>query len=298
MGILYEILSTPYAYLKKAFCSGEKPQRSCAPVVIPFGNHRQQHCVLWEPDAVTHEETVMYFHGGAYVFGSPESLDNLADAYNSQGYRFCSVGFRKVPGSRFPAQVDDAFAGIQAALSWLEEHGRPARRIVVGGTSAGGHLAYLVAYGRKLQQTYGFDGRRVAACISVAGIACGDDMLITPFPCYAAWRTCVNLPSENHSRSAMRKVAAGYSPINLVDEKSSVPLFIIHGRADKMSPYASQERFVRKLQQVAGVGMVHLLTLQSWKWQHMLLTVTLYKHRVRDFPPLQELFDWLDEALR
>lgn len=295
MGYLYELLATPYAFAKKTFYQANPVKRSKGRIFIPFGTKSQQHCCLWEPDEVTHDEAVIYFHGGGYVFGTPESLIDLANVYNSQGYRFCSVGFRRVPFAKFPAQVDDAFRGAKAAIEWLERNGRPAQRVIVGGTSAGGHLACLLTYGRDLQKQYGFPAEHIVACVSIAGVGVADDMCLKPFPNYRAWQTCMDLPTDGTSRQAMREALLPYSPIELVDEQSTVPLFAMHGAADTLSPYESQVRFVNRLNEVAGQGTAHLLTLPDWRWQHMLLTVTLHKHAVDEFPPLRELFTWLDE---
>ena len=45
-----------------------------------------------------------------------ESMEDAANVYNAQGYRFCSVGFREAPFHKFPAMVRDAFNGVKAAM--------------------------------------------------------------------------------------------------------------------------------------------------------------------------------------
>ena len=87
MGRLYEIATTIPAFAKAAYYDAHPPARSKGPATIPFGPDPQQRCVLWEPDAVAHEMPVLYFHGGAYVFGSPESMADAANVYNAMGYR-------------------------------------------------------------------------------------------------------------------------------------------------------------------------------------------------------------------
>ena len=79
MGYLYEIATTIPAFAKPAYYDAHPPKRSKKPTIIPFGTDQQQHCVLWEPDEVLHEMPVLYFHGGAYVFGSPESMIDAAN---------------------------------------------------------------------------------------------------------------------------------------------------------------------------------------------------------------------------
>ena len=320
MGCLYELLSTPTAYLTRAYYNHHPNGRSSAPIIIPFGSHKLQHCVLYEPDNVTHSTVVFYFHGGAYLLGDPESMVDAANVYNSQGYRFVSVGFRWVPFPPFPAQADDAFIGVKTALSWLDSHGRPTRRIVIGGTSCGGHLATLLCYGRALQRRYGLDAERIAGCISVAGITHADDMMLRPFPGYTVWHHYVNLDTQpgeqggrtygHRSRWAMHRALEPWSPIELLTpgdyppDRPPVPFFSIHGFSDKMSPYAAETEFAARLNALAAGNDAHgetsngepiasVFTIPDWRWQHMVLTVTLHRRQVEAQPELRALFAWL-----
>ena len=185
----------------------------------------------------------------------------------------------------------------------MECRGIPCDRIVVGGTSAGGHLAALVCYARWLQEAYRFPAERIAACVSVAGVADAADLLVNPFPTYSAWRTQVDLRTEGETREDMLKAVERYSPICLVEEDAEagnvprIPLFVIHGREDTLSPYASQVRLVEALRHANGEDSVELLTLEGRRWQHMNTTVTMHKVAVEDSPVLTALFDWLAERV-
>ena len=299
MGYLYEIATTIPAFAKPAYYDAHPPARSKGPSVIPFGPGRLQHCVLWEPDEARHEAPVLYFHGGGYVFGTAESMIDAANVYNAQGYRFCSIGFREAPWHKFPSMVEDAFLGAKAALAWMEANGIPCERIVVGGTSAGGHLAALLCYATWLQEAYRFPAERIAGCVSVAGVADASDLLLKPFPTYGIWRTQVDVPASGRTRAAMRAALAPYSPVELVSYEArcggvpDTPLFVVHGREDTLSPYASQMRFVEQLREANGRESVELLTLEGRRWQHMSTTVTMHKARVEQSAVLRALFAWL-----
>ncbi len=325
MGAIYELISTPPAYLKKAFVKSENAGRSSAPVKIPFGSNKLQHCVLWEPDKVTHDECVMYFHGGAYLVGAPESMIDAANVYNSQGYRFCSVGFRLMPFHRFPAQVEDAFTGIAAARAWLKAHGRPYERFFVGGSSCGGHLATLVGYAQWLQEKYHISADDVAGVISVAAVVDADDMLLKPFP-RAMWPKYIDLRAGSDAESRHRALLP-FSPYDLLEKwenaaqpdvqpsetqagtqadvqastqpdaqspKSLPPFFAIHGSADTMSPYNHEVKFVERLNKIGGPGTATMCTVDDPVWQHMWTTVTLHKDEVDSSMPLKRLFEWLE----
>lgn len=304
MGFAYEIASTPAAYARKAFYDANDPGRSTPPVRIDFGPGPLQHCVLWEPDQVRHETLVLWFHGGGYLVGTPESMVDAANVYNAQGYRFCSVGFRLMPWDRFPAQVADAFLGIRAALGWMREHGREVPGIVVGGSSCGGHLACLVGYGQELQRTWDFPAELLCGVVSCAAVVDVDDMLLRPFPVAAVWRRYVGLASRGSGMRARHQALLPWSPIALVEDYAKPgspapsPFFAVHGAADEMSPFAHEAAFVDRLNQIGGEGTARLHAIEDPRWQHMRLTVTMHKDRVEDSPALTDLFAWLAEVAK
>jgi acetyl esterase len=89
---------------------------------------------------------LVYYHGGGWVIGDLDTHDTLCrELANHAGCAVVSVDYRLAPEHRFPAAVDDAIA----ATRWLHREARAlhidAERIAVGGDSAGGNLAAVVA---------------------------------------------------------------------------------------------------------------------------------------------------------
>ncbi len=82
--------------------------------------------------------TVLYFHGGGYVFGSAKYARGLTfDLARKSRADIFSVDYRLGPEHKFPAAVDDAVAAYQ----WLLDDGRNPASIIIGGDSAGGGLS-------------------------------------------------------------------------------------------------------------------------------------------------------------
>ncbi len=87
--------------------------------------------------------TLLYFHGGGYVFGNPgthrQFIARLVDATRTAAY---APGYRLAPGHRFPAAVEDALAAYTALL----ERGVPPESIILSGDSAGAGLAVATVH--------------------------------------------------------------------------------------------------------------------------------------------------------
>ena len=90
--------------------------------------------------------TLVYYHGGGWTMGDLDTHDVLCrQLADESGCVVVAVDYRMGPEHTFPAAVDD----VLAATRWLQAHatalGLDATRFAVGGDSAGGNLAAVVA---------------------------------------------------------------------------------------------------------------------------------------------------------
>ena len=104
---------------------------------------------LYRPAQVAADVTLpclVFMHGGGWVFGSLDSHDGLCCRLaNQAGCCVIAIDYRLAPEHRYPAAVEDcaaAYAAIAADASRLKID---PQRLAVGGDSAGGNLAAVLA---------------------------------------------------------------------------------------------------------------------------------------------------------
>lgn len=172
---------------------------------------------------------IVWIHGGGWRSGDEDLHgDHAALRQRARGYAVVSIEYRLSGEAKFPAQIQDC----KAALRWLRaegpRYGLDPDRVLVWGSSAGGHLAALV------------------------GTSAGVATLDPPYgdPATATVRAVIDWygPSDLVSLSASGAQAAGAgllgcfaadcpdlaalaSPISHVDA-SDPPFLIEHGTAD------------------------------------------------------------------
>jgi acetyl esterase len=103
-------------------------------------------CVVITPIGAGPHPVIVWFHGGGWVLGAADqSIPVTSDLAAAAGCVVVSVDYRLAPEHPAPAAMVDC----SAVTAWVIEHGAEegwdSSRVAVGGDSAGGNLAALVA---------------------------------------------------------------------------------------------------------------------------------------------------------
>jgi acetyl esterase len=150
----YETLTPPEArefYSQARFVSNPEPPelKSVEPLAIP-APHGSIPARIYTPKTLRKPAglapCLVFFHGGGWVIGDLDSHDVVCRKLADEGQLIViSVDYRLAPEHKFPAAVDDAIT----ATKWIAINGKQlgvdAARLMVGGDSAGGNLAAVVA---------------------------------------------------------------------------------------------------------------------------------------------------------
>lgn len=118
-----------------------------SPRRMQYGDDGQQVIDVYDPPALErgNRPAVIFLHGGGWTVGYPYWCGFMAPAAHAFGAVFLAASYGLGPRRRYPQHLDD----ILEMLGWVHENaeqlGIDVGRIVLGGHSAGGHLAALTA---------------------------------------------------------------------------------------------------------------------------------------------------------
>ena len=111
-----------------------------------------------------------FMHGGGWTNGYKETLAFMAPSLNAAGITFASFSYRLAPRTIFPQGWLDA----ARATAWLYENvarfGGDPSELFLGGHSAGGHYAALLAVRDDWQTSLGLPGDVVRGCLPISGV--------------------------------------------------------------------------------------------------------------------------------
>jgi acetyl esterase/lipase len=188
---------------------------------------------------------LLFLPGGGWQTANRAPLKERYGIRLAQHGYVCVAGeYRVMDEAPWPAQIQD----VKATLRWMraqsERLGIDPAAIVVGGKSAGGHLALLAAGTGGLKEFEGDRGNTtvssdVAAVIGVAPVADLTEWARRP--------TMAKLFGDNPAAEIVKAA----SPIAHVNGNYP-PTLLVHGTADTRVPHAMTMRMYQALEQ-AGV---------------------------------------------
>lgn len=113
------------------------------------GTNRKLLCDIWQPpDGISHSGVAfIYLHGSAwYLLDKDLGTRPFFRHLTAQGHVIMDVAYRLAPETDMMGMIQD----VKRAIRWMKEnagvYGVDPNRVVLGGGSAGGHLALLTAY--------------------------------------------------------------------------------------------------------------------------------------------------------
>ncbi len=113
---------------------------------------------------------LVYVHGGGWTKGDRKSFARQAETLAKNGVGVASVGYRLSPAVKHPVHIQD----VASAFAWVHAHiakygGRP-DALFIGGHSAGGHLAALLATDESYLKAQKLSLKDVRGAVPISGV--------------------------------------------------------------------------------------------------------------------------------
>lgn len=106
-----------------------------------------------------------FIHGGGWTNGCKEWMAFMAPAVNDMGLTFVSIGYRLAPLHLFPAGLDDCANALILVRELMDS-----TPLFVGGHSAGGHYAALLAVTDNWWRQRGLAANPIQGCLPLSGV--------------------------------------------------------------------------------------------------------------------------------
>ena len=226
-------------------------------------------------DEFKDDKCILYFHGGGYVAGSPETHQNLlisiAEKSNLKVY---AIDYSLAPEKPFPAALNDAVKSFKCLLRM----GYKSQNIFIGGDSAGGNLSIVTIL--KLQEINESLPSKVFllspwADLTGEGSSIKENSLSDPYLSYDDWLST--------SKSMKKNVEKWYAP----NQDYTNPL---------ISPvFANFKKFPQTLIQVSNIEILlsdSIVISKHLKSGNNGVKLSIYKN----LPHVWQIFEFLPES--
>ncbi|MEZ5667654.1 MAG: alpha/beta hydrolase [Alphaproteobacteria bacterium] len=108
-------------------------------------------------------------HGGGWTNGYKEWMAFMAPGLVARGVTMVSLGYRLAPQHVYPAGLEDCMAGVALARDRVAAFGGDPDRMFVGGHSAGGHYASLLALMQDWQAPRAIPADPIKGALPISG---------------------------------------------------------------------------------------------------------------------------------
>jgi acetyl esterase/lipase len=135
---------------------------------LAFGADPRQRLDVYVPTGARNAPVVVFFYGGSWNSGRRQDYAFAARALAARGFVTVVPDYRLVPAVRYPAFVEDGATAIAWVQDNIARYGGDPARIGVGGHSAGGYIALLLAIDQRWLARAGAPGA-IKAAVGLAG---------------------------------------------------------------------------------------------------------------------------------
>ena len=145
-------------------------------LVYPSADERNTYDIYLPKTVDEDLPTIVWVHGGAFVAGTKDGIENYAVMLANEGYAVVGVDYQWAPEIQYPGQVRQVEECLTALESVKETYHLDLDNIILFGDSAGAHIAaqaVLLATNPEYEQAIGVSSAITAEQLSGAVLYCG-----------------------------------------------------------------------------------------------------------------------------
>ena len=229
----------------------------------------------FDHEEFSNDKCILYFHGGGYIAGSPETHQNLLSSIAEKSkFKIYAIDYSLAPEKPYPSALNDAVESYKCLLRM----GYKSQNIFIGGDSAGGNLSIVTIL--KLQEINEPLPSKVFllspwADLTGEGSSIRENSLSDPYLSYDDWL--------NTSKSMKKTVEEWYAPSQDCRNPLISPVF------------AEFKNFPKTLIQVSNIEILFSDSIEiskSLKQNNNGVKLSIYKN----LPHVWQIFGFLPES--
>ncbi|MGH1335100.1 MAG: alpha/beta hydrolase [Aureispira sp.] len=232
---------------------------------IVYGKHTRQYYDYYpaSKNSPHPEKVVFYLHGGGWTLGSPQQHRYLSKLLQEEGYSLIFPAYRLTPHFSYEHLQEDVNTALVHSLAMLQKKGIKDIQLFIGGTSAGGNLALLLAYDEERWKSLNLDrDQLLQGAFSIAGAIDLEKMDKT-------------FTLQDYAGPEKSKTFALANPKTWVSPTDEFPFLCLHGTKDGLVNYAAAVSFCNEVKLFCPEcvdlrsyeGLSHLEVSSSWYYR-------------------------------
>ena len=137
---------------------------------VAYGPDRLHYYNVFSPPGARGAPVLVFWHGGGWTNGYPDFNTFMAPIVVRLGCVLVTPAYRLAPDHPLPAAFDDSLRALAHISENIGQFGGAGGRLLLGGHSAGAHLAALVALRPADRARAGLPTGAVRACLPISGV--------------------------------------------------------------------------------------------------------------------------------
>lgn len=123
---------------------------------------------IYMPEGKKDVPCIVYIHGGALLEGNKSLGEDIGNKVAESGIGLISVNYRLSPEFQHPTHLNDVAAATAWVINNIAAYGGNPDKVYIGGHSAGGYLAALVAIDFSVMQAHNIMDSKIAGAILIS----------------------------------------------------------------------------------------------------------------------------------